>query len=154
MRIGIAADHDGFDFKQEIADELQAAGHKVIDFGAWQLNPNDDYADFVIQLARALSTHRIERGIALCGSSLGASICANKVAGVRAGVAYDQFSVWQGVESDYINLICVDSRAGGRSAAWDLIQTFLAAEFRPAERNLQRLGKLAHLESTRIDTTS
>ena len=154
MRVGIAADHDGFDFKQEMAEELRVTGHQVIDFGARELNPDDDYPDFVIPLARALSAHKVERGIALCVSSIGASICANKIAGVRAGAVYDQFSVWQGVESTYINLICLDNRTGGRSAAWDLVQTFLAAEFRPGERNLQRLGKLAHLEATRVDSTS
>ena len=154
MRVGIAADHDGYDFKQEIAEELRALGHQVTDFGARDLNPDDDYPDFVIPLARALATHKVDRGIAICLSSIGASICANKIAGVRAGAVYDQFSVWQAVESNYINLICLDNRIGGRSTAWDLVQTFLAAEFRPGERNLQRLGKLAHLETTRIDPTS
>jgi ribose 5-phosphate isomerase B len=154
MRVGVAADHDGFDFKKELTEELLAIGHDVIDFGARELDPDDDYADFVIPLARALAAHKVERGIALCASSIGASICANKIPGVRAGAVYDQFSVWQSVETNYINLICLDNRTGGRSTAWDLVQTFLAAEFRPGTRNLERLGKLSHLETTRSDLTS
>ena len=147
MRVGIAADHEGFDFKQEVTEELCSLGHHVIDFGASELNPDDDYCDFVIPLARALAADEVERGIVVCASGIGASICANKIAGVRAGAAYDQFSVWQGVESSSINLICVDCRISGRSAAWDLVQTFLAAEFRPGERNRERLDKLEHLET-------
>jgi ribose 5-phosphate isomerase B len=146
MRVGIATDHGGFALKQEFVSRLRAAGHEVVDFGAHSLNPDDDYPDFVIPLAHALAAGKIERGVAICGSGVGASVCANKVLGVRAGLIHDHFSARQGVEDDHMNVICMGGRTVGPSVAWDLIETFLGAKFSNADRHLRRLGKVSALE--------
>jgi ribose 5-phosphate isomerase B len=146
MRIGIASDHGGFELKEELAAKLRAAGHEVVDFGAHRLTPDDDYPDYVTALAKAVASGQVARGIAICGSGVGASVCANKVSGVRASLIYDHFSARQGVENDHMNILCMGGRTVGRAVAWDLAQTFLAAEFSQAERHLRRLGKVAALE--------
>jgi ribose 5-phosphate isomerase B len=147
MRIGIATDHGGFGLKEELLTHLRAAGHEVVDFGAHRLNPSDDYPDFVIPLARAVVAGEVERGVAICGSGVGAAVCANKVAGSRAAIIHDHFSARQGVEDDHLNIICMGGRTVGPAVAWDLVQTFLAAAFSQAERHLRRLGKVAALEA-------
>ena len=146
MRVGIASDHGGFDLKQELIGQLRAAGHEIIDFGANSLGQEDDYPDFVIPLGRAVAAGQVERGVAICGSGVGASICANKIPGVRAGLIHDHFSATQGVEDDHMNVICIGGRTVGPSVAWDLVQAFLAAEFSQAPRHLRRLSKVARLE--------
>jgi ribose 5-phosphate isomerase B len=147
MRVGIASDHGGFDLKQELVGQLRAAGHEIVDFGAHSLTPDDDYPDFVIPLARAVAAGQVERGVAICGSGVGASVCANKIAGVRAALIHDHFSARQGVEDDHLNILCMGGRTEGVAVAWDLVQTFLAAEFSQAERHLRRLGKVTSLEA-------
>src|SRR5580765_7971204 len=107
MKIGIAADHGGYSLKEELKGWLSSAGHTLKDFGANTLNPSDDFPDFVVPLARAVATGEVERGIAVCGSGVGASIAANKIAGIRAGLITDSFSAHQGVEDDDMNLICL-----------------------------------------------
>jgi ribose 5-phosphate isomerase B len=131
MRVGIAADHGGFALKQELAARLQAAGHEVVDFGAASFNPDDDYPDFVAPLASAVAAAKVERGIAICGSGVGACFCANKIAGVRAALIQDHFSAGQGVEDDHLNMLCLGGRTEGVAVAWDLAETFLAARYRP-----------------------
>ena len=147
MRVGIAADHGGFTLKEDLRGQLAAAGHDIVDFGARRLDSDDDYPDFVIPLARAVAAGRVERGVAVCGSGVGASVCANKVPGVRAGLINDHYSARQGVEDDHMNLICLGGQVMGPMVAWDLLQTFLAADFSQAERHLRRLGKVAALET-------
>ena len=147
MRVGIATDHGGFDLKQELAARLRAAGHELVDFGADRLDPADDYPDFVIPLARAVASRAVERGLAVCGSGVGASICASKIAGVRAALVSDHYSAKQGVEHDDMNVLCVGGRTLGVEAAWDLVTAFLSAEFTKEERHVRRLGKVARLES-------
>jgi ribose 5-phosphate isomerase B len=147
MRVGIATDHGGFGLKEEIITRLRAAGHEVVDFGAHSLKSGDDYPDFVIPLARAVAAGTVERGVAICGSGVGAAVCANKVPRVRAGLIQDHFSARQGVEDDHMNVLCMGGRVVGPEVAWDLVQTFLAAEFSQAERHLRRLGKVAALEA-------
>ena len=147
MRVGIATDHGGFGLKEELVVHLREAGHEVIDVGAHSLNPGDDYPDFVIPLARAVVAGKVERGIAVCGSGVGASVCANKIPGVRAGLIHDHFSAQQGVEDDHMNIICMGGRTVGPAVARDLVDTFLASEFSQAERHLRRLGKVASLEA-------
>jgi ribose 5-phosphate isomerase B len=147
MRVGIATDHGGFDLKADLVSQLQATGHEVIDFGAQDLDQADDYPDFVVPLARAVAAGDVARGIAICGSGVGASVCANKVPGVRAALIHDHFSARQGVEDDHLNILCMGGRTVGPAVAWDLVRTFLAAEFSQAERHLRRLGKVASLES-------
>ncbi len=146
MRVGIAADHGGFALKEDLLARLRGAGHEIVDFGAYALNPGDDYPDFVIPLAEAVAAGTVERGLAVCGSGVGASVCANKVAGARAGLVHDHFSARQGVEDDHMNIICLGGRTLGASVAWDLVDAFLAAEFSQEERHLRRLGKVASLE--------
>jgi ribose 5-phosphate isomerase B len=146
MRVGMATDHGGFGLKEDLRGRLVAAGHDIVDFGSHSLNPGDDYPDFVTPLARAVAAGTVERGVAVCGSGVGASVCANKVRGVRAGLVNDHFSARQGVEDDHMNIICLGGRVTGPMLAWDLVQTFLAAEFSQAERHLRRLGKVAALE--------
>jgi ribose 5-phosphate isomerase B len=147
MRVGIASDHGGFDLKQELVSQLRAAGHEIVDFGARSLTPDDDYPDFVTPLARAVAAGQVERGVAICGSGVGASVCANKVPGVRAALIHDHFSARQGVEDDHMNILCMGGRTVGMAVAWDLVQTFLAADFSQAERHLRRLGKVTSLEA-------
>ena len=147
MRLGIATDHGGFALKEDLLARLRAAGHQVEDFGAHRLEPGDDYPDFVIPLARAVSAGQVERGIAVCGSGVGASVCANKIHGVRAALIGDHFSARQGVEDDHMNIICMGGRTIGPSVAWEFVETFLTSEFSQAERHLRRLGKVAALEA-------
>jgi ribose 5-phosphate isomerase B len=149
MRIGVATNHGGFVLKEELVAQLRAAGHEVVDFGANRLSPDDDYPDFVIPLGRAVAAGQVERGVAICGSGVGASVCANKIAGVRAALIHDHFSARQGVEDDHMNVICMGGRTVGPAVALDLVQTFLVAEFSQAERHLRRLGKVASLEAAR-----
>ena len=147
MRIGIATDHGGFGLKEELVAQLRAAGHEVVDFGAHTLSHDDDYPDFVVPLARAVVAQKVDRGLAICGSGVGASVCANKVDGVRASLIHDHFSARQGVEDDHMNILCMGGRTVGPAVAWDLVETFLAAEFSQAPRHLRRLGKVASLEA-------
>jgi ribose 5-phosphate isomerase B len=144
--IGIAADHDGFELKQYLAGMLREAGHEVIDFGDLLAQPDDDYPDFIVPLARAVARGEVNRGIAICGSGVGASVAANKVAGVRACLIHETFSAHQGVEDDDLNMICLGGLVVGYAAAWGLVQTFLAARFSGAERYRRRLAKVAELE--------
>jgi ribose 5-phosphate isomerase B len=147
MRLGIAADHGGFVLKQQVVQALQGWGHEIVDFGALQLDQGDDYPDFVIPLARAVSTGAVERGVALCGSGVGASIAANKIAGVRAALIHDVFSAHQGVEDDDMNIFCLGGRVIAASLALELLQTFLNARFTGAARHVRRLAKVAALET-------
>jgi len=152
MRVGIATDHGGFGLKQELLAQLRASGHEVVDFGAHSLEPGDDFPDFVIPLAQAVAAGRVDRGVAVCGSGVGAAVCANKFKGVRACLIHDHFSARQGVEDDHMNVLCMGGRTVGPAVAWDLVQTFLAAEYGRAERYLRRLGKIAALETGQTAT--
>lgn len=147
MRIGIATDHGGFELKEQLVPRLRAAGHEVVEFGAHRLTPEDDYPDFVVPLGEAVAAGKVERGIAVCGSGVGAAVCANKIKGVRACLIEDHFSARQGVEDDNLNVICLGGRIEGPELAWDLIQTFLAAEFSGAARHIRRLQKVTALEA-------
>jgi ribose 5-phosphate isomerase B len=149
MRLGIATDHGGFALKEELVAEPRAAGHEVVDFGAHVVRVDDDYPDFVVPLARAVAAGTVDRGVAICGSGVGASVCANKVAGVRAALIHDHSSARQGVEDDHMNVLCMGGRTVGPAVAWDLVQTFMAAEGSRAERHLRRLGKVAALDGGR-----
>ena len=133
-RIGIAADHGGFELKRFLTVRLRAAGYEVTDFGDLDRRPDDDYPDFVIPLARAVASGAMDRGIAICGSGVGASVAANKVAGVRACLIHEAFSAHQGVEDDNLNMICLGGLVVGEVAAWELVRTFLAARFSGADR--------------------
>lgn len=146
MRVGIAADHGGFELKTSLVKLLQRLGHEVVDYGASSLDQSDDYPDFVIPLARALAAGQVERGIAVCGSGVGASIAANKVPGVRAALVSDVFSAHQGVEDDDMNILCMGGRVVGNALAEDLVRTFMTARFSGIERHRRRLEKVKALE--------
>ena len=147
MRIGVAADHGGFDLKTEVARRLRQAGHEVKDCGAVSLDPKDDYPDFVVPLAEAVARGDADRGIAICGSGVGACVAANKVPGVRAGMILDGYSAHQGVEDDDMNVLCIGGRVMGVELAWEIIRGFLGARFKGEERFRRRLEKIASLES-------
>src|SRR5512136_225899 len=149
MRVGIATDHGGFGLKEELLGQLRTAGYDVVDFGAHRLSEGDDYPDYVVPLAQAVDAGKVNRGVAICGSGVGASVCANKVRGIRAALVHDHFSARQGVEDDHMNILCMGGRTVGPEVAWDLVQTFLAAQFSDAPRHLRRLGKVAALEPKR-----
>ena len=146
MRVGVATDHGGFGLKEHLIGKLRAAGHEVVDFGAHALVPDDDYPDYVVPLAQAVVAGTVDRGVAICGSGVGASVCANKLKGIRAALVQDHFSARQGVEDDHMNVLCVGGRTVGPAVAWDLVETYLAAGFSQAERHLRRLDKVARLE--------
>jgi len=154
MRVGIATDHGGFSLKEELVTQIRGAGHQVVDFGARHLDEGDDYPDYVTPLAQAVVERKVERGVAICGSGVGASVCANKVRGVRAALIHDHFSARQGVEDDHMNVLCLGGRTVGPAVAWDLVQTFLAAEFSQAERHLRRQAKVAAVEAANIEQSS
>jgi ribose 5-phosphate isomerase B len=136
--------------EEELVAHLRAAGHEVVDFAAHELAPNDDYPDFVVPLSQAVVAGKVDRGVAICGSGVGASVCANKVHGVRAALIHDHFSARQGVEDDHMNILCMGGRTVGPAVAWDLVQTFLTAEFSQGERHLRRLGKVASVEAGNV----
>jgi ribose 5-phosphate isomerase B len=148
MRVGIAADHGGFEMKEQLAKRLAADGHEVIDFGNTALDPDDDYPDFAIPLARAVVSGEVERGLLLCGSGVGASVAANKVNGARAALCHDDFSARQGVEDDDMNILCLGGRTTGIAVAWDCTRNFLSARFSQAARHRRRLEKVRELEQT------
>jgi len=157
MRVGIASDHGGFVLKEQIADLLRGAAHDVVDLGAVQPSPGDDYPDYVIPLARAVAAGIVDRGVALCGSGVGASICANKVAGVRAGLIHEVLSAHQCVEDDDMNVFCLGGKVIGSALAWELIEKFLKARFSGVARHQRRVDKVKALEihtHTRILVTS
>lgn len=148
MHIGIAADHGGFELKEKLAARLRDEGHQVTDFGARELTPEDDYPDFVVPLGQAVASGKLDRGVAVCGSGVGASVCLNKIRGVRACLIEDHFSARQGVEDDDLNVLCLGGRIEGPELAWDLVQTFLTAKFSQAPRHVRRLAKVAALEGS------
>jgi ribose 5-phosphate isomerase B len=148
--VGIATDHGGFELKEDLAAYLRQAGHEVVDMGAHQLTPGDDYPDFVIPLAQAVASGEVDRGIAVCGSGVGASVCANKIPGIRAGLVQDHYSAHQGVEHDDMNILCMGGRVVGPVVAQELADAFLAARFTQEERHVRRLHKVALLEAQSV----
>ena len=154
MKIGFATDHGGYILKEPILKELIDSGHTVKDFGAYSLNPEDDYPDFVMPLARAIAQGEVERGIAICGSGVGASFAANKIPGVRSALIHESFSAHQGVEDDDMNLLCLGGRVIGHALALEIIQIYLAAHYVKAERFERRLAKVAAVEGMNSETKS
>jgi ribose 5-phosphate isomerase B len=130
MRVGIAADHGGFELKEQLLEELRGRGHELVDFGAFEYDHADDYPDFVVPLAQAVARGEVERGLAVCGSGVGACVAANKVAGARAALVHEIFSAHQGVEDDDMNIMCLGGRVTCYALALDLVQSFLGARFR------------------------
>ena len=146
LKIGIAADHGGFELKQDLIKRLSFAGYDVTDFGANELCSTDDYPDYGIPLGEAIVSGKLDRGIAICGSGVGINVCMNKVQGIRAALINDHFSARQGVEDDHINVLCLGGRTIGHEVAWDLVRTFLCSSYSQEKRHLRRIGKVAALE--------
>ena len=150
MKVGVGADHGGFEMKTQLAKLLAIEGHEVVDFGNKVYDTDDDYPDFAIPLARAVARGDVERGILVCGSGVGASVAANKVCGVRAALCHDDFSARQGVEDDDLNVLCLGGRTTGVGVAWDYTKNFLGARFSGADRHRRRLAKVAQLEGSTV----
>ena len=150
MRIAIGADHGGFEMKEQLARKLAEAGHEVVDFGNTLLDPDDDYPDFAIPLAKAVAAGKVERGVLLCGSGVGASVAANKVNGARAALCHDDYSARQGVQDDDLNILCLGGRTTGIEVAWDCVRNFLGASFSGAPRHQRRLAKVVRLENSLV----
>ncbi len=146
MKIGIAADHGGFDLKQQIVGIIEAEGYEVVDYGAHEYDKADDYPDLIIPLAQGISKGDIEKGIAVCGSGVGACVVANKIKGVRAALITETYSAHQGVEHDALNVICLGGRVIGIELAREIVRAFLEAEYSGEERHKRRLGKVNKLE--------
>lgn len=151
-RIGVAADHGGFESKEYLLRMLREAHYEVVDFGDSQPKPEDDYPDFVVPLARAVARGEVDRGVAVCGSGVGACIAANKVPGVRACLIHESFSAHQGVEDDDMNVICLGGRVVSNTLAWELVSIFLQARFSGAKRHRRRLAKVARLEGRKAES--
>lgn len=146
MKIGLAADHGGFELKEKVKAFLQSQSFELHDFGAETLDPADDYPDKIVPLARAIAGGQVDRGIAFCGSGVGAAIAANKISGVRAALITDYFSAHQGVEDDAMNMLCLGGRVTGVESAKELVMAFLKAQYSGAERHQRRLDKVMALE--------
>jgi ribose 5-phosphate isomerase B len=146
MRLGIAADHGGFELKEQMKEDIQALGLEVVDYGAHEYAPGDDFPDLVVPLAQAVAKGEVDRGIAFCGSGVGACVAVNKVAGARGALITDPYSARQGVEDDNMNIMCLGGRVTCYALAWELIQIYLKASFKGDERFTRRLNKIAALE--------
>jgi ribose 5-phosphate isomerase B len=150
MRLAIAADHAGFELKNDLLRELQSSGHHITDLGAHEFEAGDDYPDFARAIGLAVSRRDVDRGILICGSGVGASIAANKIAGVRAGLCHDSYSARQGVEHDDMNVLVLGSRVVAAALALDLVRRFLDARFTGEERHRRRLDKVIALEKSSL----
>jgi len=147
MRISVAADHNGYELKNEISEILKRAGHDVIDIGPHSLDPLDDYPDYAKPLAESVSSGETNRGIMVCGSGVGASVAANKIKGVRAAVCHDIYSAHQGVEHDNMNVLCLGSRIVGIEVVRELVSAFISAVYTNEERHARRLNKVIEMEN-------
>jgi ribose 5-phosphate isomerase B len=145
MKLVVGSDHAGFQLKNEMATLLKSLGHDVLDVGAYDERPSD-YPDFAEAVGRAVLDGRAERGVLICGSGVGASVAANKLVGIRAGMCHDTYSAHQGVEHDNINVLVLGSRVVGVKLAEDLVKAFLGAQFTREERHVRRLAKVKALE--------
>lgn len=148
MRVAIGADHGGYEMKCQLAALLAQDGYRVIDLGNNDNDPDDDYPDFAIPLARAVADGVADRGVLICGSGVGVSVAANKIRGVRATLIHDEYSARQGVEDDDLNVLCLGGKTTGVAVAWNCVRTFLSAQFSDAERHRRRLAKVEQSEAS------
>ena len=146
MRVVLGSDHAGFEMKQQILARVQKLGHQVLDVGTHDSSPTD-YPDYAEALGMAIINNQADRGIMICGSGVGASIAVNKIPGIRGGVCHDCYSAHQGVEHDNMNVLIMGARVIGIELAYDIVGTFLDAQFSCEERHLRRLAKLQKLET-------
>jgi ribose 5-phosphate isomerase B len=150
--IAVGADHAGFPLKEPVVKYLKSAGFEVLDFGTNSTEPVD-YPDFAIKVGEAIKDGKAEMGIVLCGSGVGASVAANKIPGVRAGLCHDTFSARQGREDDDTNVLCMGARVVGESLALEILKSFVNAEFSKLERHQRRLNKVISVEKRYMNQT-
>lgn len=147
MIVAVGNDHAGFPLRPAVFDAIRAAGHDALDVGAFVIDPDDDYPDFSMKVARAVLDGHAERGVLVCGSGVGASVAASKFVGIRAALCHDTFSARQGVEDDDMNVLTLGARVIGPSLAMELVGAFLRANFSGAERHRRRLAKIKDIET-------
>jgi RpiB/LacA/LacB family sugar-phosphate isomerase len=145
MKVVIGSDHAGFQLKNAMGDLIRSLGHSVLDVGTFNENPSD-YPDYAEAVGRAILDGKAERGVLICGSGIGASVAANKIGGIRAGICHDSYSGHQGVEHDNMNVLVMGSRVIGEKLAEDVVRAFLPAKFTNEERHVRRLNKVHALE--------
>ena len=150
MKLAIGADHAGFDLKAQVVPWLESSGHQVVDLGAHDLDPADDFPDFAAAVARSVTGGEVERGLMICGSGVGASIATNKVSGVRACLCHDTYTARQGVEHNNMNVLCLGGRVIGIETAKEVIAAFIGAEFMPEDRFQRRIDKVSKIEAERL----
>jgi ribose 5-phosphate isomerase B len=148
MRVAVAFDHRGVKLRERVLEEIARSGHEPVDLGTDSPEPKIDYPDKAREVGEAIQTGKAERGVLVCGSGVGASVAASKLAGIRAATCHDTYSAHQGVEHDDMNVICIGSEVIGGELAAELVRTFLEAEFDGGERYLRRLEKIEELERT------
>ena len=149
MKIVIAGDHAGFPLKKWLMQELGKNGFEMVDLGAYDETPSD-YPDFARAVGKAVTSGEVQRGILVCGSGVGACVAANKIKGIRAGVAHDTYSGHQGVEHDDMNVLCLGSRVIGPAPALEIARAFLGAKFTNEERHARRLKKVLEIEKNQM----
>src|SRR5215472_11029265 len=150
MKIAIASDHAGLDLKNALIDHLKEKGQAISDLGT-HTPQSVDYPDYAEKLGRAIQKGEVEKGILICGSGVGASVAANKMPGIRAGLCHDVYSAHQGVEHDDMNVLVLGGRVIGPMTAIELVEAYLAAKFTGEERHVRRLGKIHNLEERFCD---
>lgn len=146
MRIAIAADHAGYQIKDDVINIVQFLGHDIIDLGTYNQEPVD-YPDYALKLGKVVAENQVDRGILICGSGVGACIAANKIKGIYASVCHDTYSAHQGVEHDNMNVLCIGSRIIGIELVKELIKAFLSAEFQKEDRFIRRFEKIKSIEA-------
>jgi ribose 5-phosphate isomerase B len=146
MRIAIGVDHGGYELKATLIDVLQKSGHEVVDLGAFEYLPADDYPDYALAVGQAIQSGQAERGILVCGSGVGVAITANRLPGIRACLCHDTYTAAQGVQHDDMNVLCLGGRVIGPELARVLAQAFLGASFDGGERFRRRVEKVTALE--------
>jgi len=152
MKLAIGSDHAGFELKTTLTAYLKRLGHELVDVGTYNTDPVD-YPDFAVAVGRAVLDGRAERGVLICGSGVGASVAANKVKGIRAGLCHDTYSAHQGVEHDDMNVLVLGGRVVGVATAQELVTAYVGAKFTNEERHLRRLNKVRAIESGYSDST-
>jgi ribose 5-phosphate isomerase B len=148
MRVAVAFDHRGVKLRERVLEEVVRAGHEPVDLGTDAPEPRIDYPDKAREIGGAIRNGVAERGILVCGSGVGASVAASKLAGIRAAICHDTYSAHQGVEHDDMNVLCLGSEVVGAELAGELVRTFLGAEFDGGDRYVRRLEKIEEMEKT------
>jgi ribose 5-phosphate isomerase B len=154
MRVAVAFDHRGVKLRARVLEEVERLGHETVDLGTNKDEPRVDYPDKAREVGEAIRGGAAERAIFVCGSGVGASIAASKLAGIRAAICHDTYSAHQGVEHDDMNVLCIGSEVVGAELAAELVRTFLGAKFDGGERYVRRLEKIEELERMHGEITT